>query len=79
MHRPNGIRRLALPTKARLIIPVRNIEWNSPLVALTYLFTVGTPAYGNGPFTPQTPGTMYESNYSPYQASPGGYQSENFF
>lgn len=37
----------------------------------------GTPGYQmNGPYTPQTPGTMFnDTGYSPYQPSPG-YQSE---
>lgn len=45
-------------------------------------YNPGTPGYqsdaGQGPYTPQTPGTVYSSdhNYSPYQAepSPSGYQ-----
>lgn len=65
--------------------PARNSEFDeysyddaSPSPA----YNPGTPGYqsdaGQGPYTPQTPGTVYSSdhNYSPYQAepSPSGYQ-----
>ncbi|CAG9857576.1 unnamed protein product [Phyllotreta striolata] len=58
--------------------PNASSEWD-PAVSNTY----PSPAYNpstpggyqvNGPYTPQTPGTMYDASYSPYQASPG-YQS----
>lgn len=44
---------------------------------IVFFFQIGTPGYQmNGPFTPQTPGTMYDASYSPYQPSPG-YQSKS--
>lgn len=50
-----------------------------------FIITSGTPGYqsdaGQGPYTPQTPGTVYSSdhNYSPYQPepSPSGYQRKS--
>ncbi|XP_066144783.1 transcription elongation factor SPT5 isoform X1 [Euwallacea fornicatus] len=53
--------------------PNASSEWD-PTVPNTYpspAYNPSTPGGMNAPFTPQTPGGVYESSYSPY----GGYQS----